>query len=102
MTEPRTGILAHRYLRAVMRAPNKDGLAWSWTLQEDALWLVLGNGEWVTMPLKWLPSEVANRVREGVDPRIVDYGQTVRFGRYEVSVHAILAEFPHRSKSCTI
>jgi hypothetical protein len=93
----RSGMLKPQdVLREALGAQNRAELLIAWFMDVGGVALVFafGDGATVTMPLTWLPPTIAQQVRDGLDPELTDFGQTIRFGMYEVANRALSSVFP--------
>lgn len=87
--------LAREELLAVLSAENREDLLIGGHLDEADEVLVLYRGDLacVVAPLGWFKDPRLGTTPDLSHIKVIDFGQTLQFGSYEVATHAILYEF---------
>lgn len=95
---PERGFLPLDQIREVMRAAHRGNLIIGGLVSSSARALVLirGSLERLVVPWSWFEPSAAGSQPDFDDFEVVDFGQTIRLGRYEAAVDAILYEFDAR------
>lgn len=80
-------------LREILGSERRAELIAAITVSEGAVVLYRGNLEPLIVPLRWFPTHTRAPGRDASALAVIDFGQTIRMGDYEIATDAILYEF---------